>query len=326
VSLRSSLARQSVALLAALSTFGSVLPAQAQSAPTACTFQKGFAVLKSLIPNTVGTCLSDEGRNEISGNTEQRTSGGMLVYSPSRNLVAFTDGRTTWLVGPDGLASRPNQGPAFAWESKSCAEPIAARPLRTMAPIEVLETLGLEIGPRLLPLPLRASQKQASFILTAAEWARAAQRETGVPASVTVAQAILESDWGTSKLTARDNNYFGIKAFGRAGSAGVAWYPTWEVINGEDVTVCAPFRAYSNGYDSFVDHGRFFLENRRYATALKQTKDPVAFAQGIADAGYATDPDYATKLITLMDRFNLYGYDLGYDQQEFQARVQALTR
>ena len=63
------------------------------------------------------------------------------------------------------------------------------------------------------------------------------------------------------------------------------------------------------GEQSIDDHGRFFTKNRRYAGAMSVASDARAFAQAIQDAGYATDPSYATKLIGLMDRYDLYRFD-----------------
>jgi flagellar protein FlgJ len=131
-----------------------------------------------------------------------------------------------------------------------------------------------------------------------------------VPASVAIAQAILESDWGGSRLSAEFHNYFGIKATSKPGTAGVVWFNTWEVIDGANVTVRAAFRAYARAADSFIDHGRFFIENPRYAAAMAARHDPRQFAREINKAGYATDPNYAPKLITLMDRYDLYAYDV----------------
>jgi flagellum-specific peptidoglycan hydrolase FlgJ len=161
-----------------------------------------------------------------------------------------------------------------------------------------------------LPYPSSATESQAAFILGIAEPARVSQRETGVPASVTIAQAILESYWGSSRLAREANNFFGIKARERGGSAGVVWFNVWEHIGGRDVVQNQPFRAYQDLTDSFVDHGLFFVQNGRYATAMANAHDPRAFAQHIGAAGYATDPGYAAKLIGLMDRFNLYAYDI----------------
>ena len=150
----------------------------------------------------------------------------------------------------------------------------------------------------------------SDFIETVGAAARRSQTATGVPASVTVAQAILESDWGRSRLTRQGNNLFGIKALGGAtGPAGVVSLATWEHVSGSDVVVQAPFRAYYTLEQSIDEHGKFFTGNRRYAAALGVARDARAFARAIQAAGYATDPNYADKLITLMDRYNLYRFD-----------------
>lgn len=148
------------------------------------------------------------------------------------------------------------------------------------------------------------------FIEAAVGPAQESQRATGVPASVTIAQAILESDWGMSQLARQERNYFGIKAHGQEGTAGTITFPTWEVIGGQNVTVQAAFRAYHTMVDSFVDHGRFFIENRRYGKALQHKHDAREFARQIALAGYATDSAYADKLIRLMEKFGLFAFDL----------------
>jgi flagellum-specific peptidoglycan hydrolase FlgJ len=187
-------------------------------------------------------------------------------------------------------------------------EPQPARDAEAPQPGQALAA-SIELPPAPLPLPTSATPSRAAFILMAAEAARESQRQTGVPASVTIAQAILESDWGVSKLSKDYNNFFGIKG-DRPGTAGVAWFDTWEVINGVSVVQHAAFRAYNRPADSFVDHGWFFIQNPRYGAAMAARKDPRQFAREINRAGYATDPDYAPKLIGLMDRYNLYAYDL----------------
>jgi len=161
-----------------------------------------------------------------------------------------------------------------------------------------------------LPIPPGAASWQREFILSIAPGARQSQRKTGVPASVTLAQAILESDWGRSKLTREANNLFGIKAHREGGTAGIYQINTWEVYGGQNVTVFAAFKAYKSLADSITDHGWWFHDNNRYHGALRVKDDPKAFAYAINAAGYATDPAYAPKLIQLMDRFNLYAYDV----------------
>ncbi|MHC1740535.1 MAG: glucosaminidase domain-containing protein [Anaerolineaceae bacterium] len=167
----------------------------------------------------------------------------------------------------------------------------------------------------LIPAPFSV-QAYAGFIDDAVGPAQASQKDTGVPASVTIAQAILESGWGDSHIGTA-NNYFGIKCQKR--SDGTLYYGT--IANGcvsvntkewtgtEYITVKANFRTYASITDSFRDHGRFFIENSRYATAMKYTNDPKQFAIEIHKAGYATSPTYSTNLIGLMDKYDLYQYD-----------------
>ena len=112
-----------------LSILPPALPAAAQEAgesPVAlapleqagCTFTLGFKALRDQIPQVVGTCLENERFNQANGNTEQRTSGGLLVWRKADNWTAFTNGATTWLAGPCGLQTRPNAGPYYAWEGR----------------------------------------------------------------------------------------------------------------------------------------------------------------------------------------------------------------
>jgi hypothetical protein len=130
---------------------------------------------------------------------------------------------------------------------------------------------------------------------------------TNVPASVSIAQAILESGWGSSKLATQANNLFGIKGTGNCGSVTM---PTKEIINGEEVIVNAVFRKYCSFGDSIVDHGYFFLENPRYQNAMKNSGNADEFARQIQRAGYATDPNYAQKLINLINQYSLRRWDL----------------
>jgi hypothetical protein len=124
---------------------------------------------------------------------------------------------------------------------------------------------------------------ESDFINTVGVAAQHSQQNTGVPASVSVAQAILESDWGRSRLTRQANNLFGIKGAGTAGSVSLA---TWEHIDGSDVVVQAGFRAYYTLEESVDDHGRFFTRNKRYADAMAVANDARAFAQAIQADGF----------------------------------------
>src|SRR4029077_8493151 len=125
---------------------------------------------------------------------------------------------------------------------------------------------------RVLPVLGRTPQEQ--FITSIPEAAVESADDTGVPASVTIAQAILESYWGSSRLALEANNYFGIKAQTRTGSAGSILFDVWEVIGGRNVMQSQSFRAYQTIAESFVDHGLFFLQNGRYARAMAARDDP----------------------------------------------------
>ncbi len=135
--------------------------------------------------------------------------------------------------------------------------------------------------------------------------ARENMRKTGVPASVTLAQAALETGWGSSSI-GDARNLFGIKGTGPAGTINV---PTKEFINGRMVTINDNFRKYNSWQESFDDHAEL-LQNSRYGYALKYNKDPNRYAHEIHKAGYATDPDYASKLISIMKANNFYQYDV----------------
>lgn len=147
---------------------------------------------------------------------------------------------------------------------------------------------------------------QQQFIENFAPAAQQTQKETGVPASVTMAQAILESEWGKSKLATEGNNFFGIKA--SENSDQFIEMSTSEWINGESVEVKAKLRMYQDIVRSFVDHGQFLL-GPRYKAALEVKDKPDEYAMKIHQAGYATDPEYANKLIALMQNYNLYQFD-----------------
>ncbi len=161
-----------------------------------------------------------------------------------------------------------------------------------------------------LPDPQPAYKSKDAFIAAVGQAARESHAKTGVPASVTVAQAILESDWGDSLLTRVANNYFGIKAMGELGSDGAVWMKTMEYDDaGNAYYTMDPFRAYTSLSDSIADHDTLFRSLSRYAPAMKAAGDPDEFARKVWAGGYSTDPSYPDKLIGLMEKYNLYQFD-----------------
>ncbi len=122
-----------------------------------------------------------------------------------------------------------------------------------------------------------------------------------VPASITLAQGVLESGAGQSRLATRGNNHFGIKCHS-------SW--TGGTIYQNDDARGECFRAYKSPYDSFEDHSRFLVTGQRYRSlfSLKLT-DYRGWAKGLKAAGYATHPQYAQRLIDIIQLYKLYKYD-----------------
>jgi flagellum-specific peptidoglycan hydrolase FlgJ len=176
------------------------------------------------------------------------------------------------------------------------------RPARTPAP-PASQYRRHRPSPAITAQP--GASTQQTFISEVVPGAVASQRTYGVPAAVTIAQAIDESGWGQSSLATRDHNLFGIKGTGPAGSD---LLPTQEYENGSTVTLTSPFRVYRNVTESINDHGKLIATSGYYGRAMANSSDPDAFANSLTGV-YATDPDYGAKLIDLMRKYDLYRYD-----------------
>ena len=123
----------------------------------------------------------------------------------------------------------------------------------------------------------------------------------GIPASIILAQGILESGAGRGDLAKSSNNHFGIKCH-------VGW--TGESVRHDDDSAQECFRKYDNASESFKDHALFLTGRSRYAKLFGLSKtDYKAWARGLRAAGYATDPRYPEKLISYIDRYSLHQYD-----------------
>ncbi|MCL6462247.1 MAG: glucosaminidase domain-containing protein [Flavobacterium micromati] len=131
--------------------------------------------------------------------------------------------------------------------------------------------------------------------------AMANMKQYGIPASIILAQGILESGAGKGDLAKNSNNHFGIKCH-------AGW--TGESVNHDDDSAQECFRKYSNPSESFKDHAVFLTGRSRYAKLFEYSKgDYKAWAHGLRAAGYATDPKYPDKLISYIERYNLHQYD-----------------
>jgi flagellar protein FlgJ len=158
----------------------------------------------------------------------------------------------------------------------------------------LLPPLGSEARP--VAIPQRGA---AAFVQQHTAAAQRAEASTGIPAAFMVAQAAHETGWGRKEILHADgtptHNLFGIKA--GAGWAGpVAEVRTTEYIDGQPRLVTARFRAYASHAESFADYARLMKASPRYQGVLAQAGSAEGFAQGLQQAGYATDPAYADKL------------------------------
>jgi len=154
-------------------------------------------------------------------------------------------------------------------------------------------------------------QNQRHFLSAIKQGAMDGAKE-GILPSITAAQAILESGWGSSELAkAPNNNLFGIKD-SEDWHGEIVTVPTQEFLNGDYITVNAAFRKYATWNDSVVDHAKFFTSTEwrkdNYRKVVNETDYRIA-AQELKNAGYATDPNYPGKLIRLIEAYKLYEWD-----------------
>src|ERR1700754_4101130 len=144
--------------------------------------------------------------------------------------------------------------------------------------------------------------KVTEYITTYKELAIKEMLRTGVPASITLAQGILESQSGESDLAKRSNNHFGIKCKND-------W--TGEKVYHDDDEKGECFRSYQDPEQSYIDHSDFLKSRPHYAFLFNlDPTDYEGWAKGLKKAGYATSPVYAKNLIDLIQRYNLQDYTL----------------
>lgn len=146
-----------------------------------------------------------------------------------------------------------------------------------------------------------AEQDNEAYIQKYCKIAMREMNDYGIPASITLAQGILESAAGTSRLAVQANNHFGIKC-----------HNDWsgEKIYHDDDKRNECFRKYERAEESFIDHSQFLKDRARYSFLFELDKtDYIAWAKGLKQAGYATDPNYPNRLITLIEKYELYEYD-----------------
>ncbi len=150
--------------------------------------------------------------------------------------------------------------------------------------------------------PTISEAEQDAFIETWAIYAVQEMGRSSIPASITLAQAIVESRWGQSDMALVANNFFGIKCYnGWNGETYMKW-------DDEETESC--FRRYSGPEESFKDHSDFLKANSRYSPLFEHhITDYKSWAKTLKSCGYATADNYADKLIEIIERHNLRIYD-----------------
>jgi hypothetical protein len=139
-----------------------------------------------------------------------------------------------------------------------------------------------------------------SYIDRFKDIARAEMKTHGIPASIKLAQALLESGSGNSDLAMQANNHFGIKC-------NIGWKGKSILKDDDEKDEC--FRVYDQAEDSFKDHSEF-LKKKRYEALFKLDKmDYVSWAKGLKEAGYATNPKYPELLVGIIERYQLQRFD-----------------
>lgn len=156
----------------------------------------------------------------------------------------------------------------------------------------------------LLAVGVQAQKRNARYVEYIKKYSDLAveqMRLHKIPASITLSQGLLESGAGNSELARKSNNHFGIKCGGN-------W--RGRTVRHDDDARNECFRAYSNPRDSYEDHSVFLTRGARYAFLFNlKVTDYKGWARGLKKAGYATDPSYANRLITIIEDYALYKYD-----------------
>ena len=140
-----------------------------------------------------------------------------------------------------------------------------------------------------------------SYVKRFSPVAKAEMKKYGIPASITLAQGLLESDAGNSRLSKKNNNHFGIKCFSKKCGKN-------HCSNFTDDTHKDFFRKFNNAWESYRSHS-LLLQNKRYRPLKKYGKNYKSWASGLLKAGYATDKNYDKKLIQIIEALDLTKYD-----------------
>lgn len=184
---------------------------------------------------------------------------------------------------------------------KTASKHKTERVVRVKQPVVEKNTKAEEPSVVEVPVNISYSQRVANYINEYAQISKEEMLQYGIPASITLAQGILESGAGAGELTKKANNHFGIKCH-------TGWEGDRAYHDDDEKGEC--FRKYKNPKYSYRDHSLFLTQRSRYKDLFTLRKDDYkGWAKGLRKAGYATDPKYPEKLIGIIERYNLQSYD-----------------
>ncbi|MES2934757.1 MAG: flagellar assembly peptidoglycan hydrolase FlgJ [Pseudomonadota bacterium] len=252
----------------------------------------GMSGISTGISDKISAQISAQISTQLAGSSD--TLGGLISGMPGTGSEINND------VFSLIAKIRPTSGMGLPTSS---GLPLTATPFTPKAALrsEALPAIKTGLAPQAQPRVQAPHVKE--FQQRLSSHAEEASRATGIPAQFMLGQAALESGWGRKEIKAADgtpsHNLFGIKA-GASWKGKTVETSTTEYVNGVAQKKIQTFRAYDSYADAFKDYGKLLSNNPRYQDVIDNAKDLTSFARGLQRAGYATDPNYAEKLVRVI--------------------------
>jgi flagellar protein FlgJ len=270
-------------------------------APNGAAFSQALSKLTpsgDVVTVRPGDTLSGLIQKQLKDTNSPLQLSGEQLYRVALKVAADNGIPNANLIYPDqriDLSSAQPLAMAEALNPDKSVTPFASAQPQTLNPA----------GPALRGHVSAHAVGQRAFLAQHAQAAQQAQATSGIPAPFMVAQAALETGWGQREIRFEDgrtsHNLFGIRAGGNwKGPVAEVW--TTEFVNGSAQKVRGQFRAYGSYEESFNDYARLISQNPRYAPAMRQLDNPQAFASALQQAGYATAPNYASVLSSMIEK------------------------
>ena len=249
------------------------------------------------------TSTADQTTSATGNDSAADSNSAAATSEAALAQVAATADQVTLTSASEAASQAPQSANESAASATSQASTSAASaPVEaSQASVAMYKAAATTNNVDLSTITFSNNAKSQAFIQSVAQGAINGWHTYQVLPSVTVAQAILESGWGSSYLSTAAHNLFGIKGSYNGNSIRLQ---TREVYNGQSVYIYDNFRAYANNDQSVEDHGAFLNQNSRYHNLLGDTSY-VSVANKLRADGYATDPNYASALINLVQTYGL---------------------